>query len=98
MNSEHPSPPTPTLPERRTASDEVTIAVVAAVADAEEVSPLELSPLAATIDPDALERVVASMRGCPDGPTGCVEFPYEGYVVTVTGAGDVDVRRRTDRG
>lgn len=73
-------------------SESVSEAVVTAVADAKGVSTVEVSPpLYNVIDPDALETVVASMTSRHDGSTGCVEFSYSGYEVTVTGDGDVSV-------
>lgn len=80
-----------TVHEHRAASQ----AVVDAVAEAEGVSPLELRPLARAIDSDALDALVASMDGRPDGSAG-VEFAYGGYLVTVTGDGRVHVRERAD--
>lgn len=65
----------------------LTAAVVEAVADAEGTSPSDVRPpLAAVVDPDALERLVASLAGRPDS-TGRVEFTYSGYEVSVTGDG-----------
>lgn len=70
----------------------VTQAVVAAVADADGVSPVEVTPpLYEAIDPDALETVVASMTSGPDEPAGRVEFAYSGYEVVVTEDGEVSV-------
>ena len=64
----------------------VTEAVVAAVADAEGVSPLELDPLASAIDPDALNALYR------DGRRGvAIEFAYQGYEVDVSGDGRVSV-------
>jgi hypothetical protein len=62
--------------------------VVAAVADAADTSPMDLEPLARTLDPDALDRFVDRLS---DGPVGSVEFAYSGYDVTVSGDGSVDV-------
>lgn len=70
---------------------ELAEVVACAVADAKGVSPLELRPLAEVIDPDALERLVASMGGVTDGSAGTVEFTYSGYRVAVAGDGDVEV-------
>ncbi|MFB6129826.1 MAG: HalOD1 output domain-containing protein [Salinigranum sp.] len=63
-----------------------SIAVVEAVAAAAEVSPADVDPpLAAAIDPDALDRLFA-----PD-TDGRVTFPYAGHEVTVTSDGLVTV-------
>ena len=64
----------------------VTEAVIAAVADAEDVSPLELDPLACAIDPDALNALYEDGR---DGVA--VEFAYSGYEVDVSRDGRVSV-------
>ncbi|WP_321112971.1 HalOD1 output domain-containing protein [Halorussus salinisoli] len=67
-------------------------AVVTAVADAKGVSPVAVTPpLYDVIDPEALEAVVASMTSRPDEPAGHVEFPYNGFRITVTGDGRVSV-------
>lgn len=68
--------------------------VVEAVADAEGVDPLELSPpLYEVIDPDALDRVfaVTPANGRMDGQ---LTFLYNGYEVTVCGDGYVTVEER----
>lgn len=73
----------------------VTEAIVDAIADAEDVSPLDLEPpLASVIDPDALEGLVESMSRCPGDDPGRIQFVYSGYTVTVSGGGDVTVQRR----
>lgn len=81
----------PTVSEAATEDFRVGEAVVTAIADAEDVAPWDLDPLAATIDPDALERLVASMTAAPDEPTPTIEFAYSGYEVTVTGRGGVSI-------
>lgn len=71
---------------------DVSEAVVRTIADAEGISPLDVQPpLATVIDPDALDQVVASMTRWSDEPAGVVEFPYNGYIVSVTGGGVVSV-------
>lgn len=75
-----------------TESAVVSRAVVAAVANAENVSPVELTPpLYDAVDPDALEQFVASVDAGPDESDVRVTFPYVGYEVTVTGDGDVSL-------
>lgn len=64
-------------------------AVVQAVADAENTSPLELSPLANVIDPDALESLVDSLATSSGQSDASVSFGYSGYLVTVDGHCDV---------
>ncbi|WP_436927963.1 HalOD1 output domain-containing protein [Halosimplex amylolyticum] len=81
-----PSTPTAARPydEPRSASE----TVVEAVAEAANVSPLDLDPLARTLDPDALDSFVARLS---KGSGGSVEFVYNGYDVTVSSDGTVDV-------
>lgn len=67
--------------------------VVDAVAAAEDVDPIELDPLYASIDPDALDAVVGSEDAFSQSST-VVSFDYGGYRVTVTGDGDIDLRDR----
>lgn len=89
VNSESPST-TVTLNSFDT--ERMTRAVVSAVADAKDVSTVDVSPpLYDVIDPDALEAVVASMTRRPGEPDERVEFSYSGYEVTVTGDGHVSV-------
>lgn len=61
----------------------ITAAVVEAVAEAEDVSPVEITqPLASVIDPDALDALFASTAS--ERPrSGQVEFEYHGYHITV---------------
>jgi hypothetical protein len=65
--------------EHRDHSQTVSGEVVSAVAAAEGVSPLELTPLASIIDPDALDTLFA-----PDSMAiEEVRFSYEGYTVVI---------------
>lgn len=71
---------------------EICEVVVEAIADAEGTSPAAVGPpLATVVDPDALDRLVASMARSSAGRTGAVTFPYAGYDVTVHGDGEVSV-------
>lgn len=54
-------------------------AVFSAIAEQEDRSPVELTPLATVIDPDALDNLLAT-----DTETPQVSFEYCGYTVTVT--------------
>lgn len=64
-----------------------SLAVVEAVADAEDVEAADLDcKLADAIDPTALDRVVESMDGA-----GIVVFRYYGYEVTVRVDVTIDV-------
>lgn len=85
MNRKLSLPSTPALE----ANETISAAVVDAVAEAEDESPLDLEPLATVIDPDALNRLVASMSRRPSEPTGAVEFAYSNYEITVTEDGTV---------
>lgn len=53
--------------------------VYAAVAAADGRSPLDLPPLARTIDPDALDALLTPQAGAHE-----VTFEYAGYLVTAT--------------
>lgn len=65
-------------------------AVFQTVADREGVDPLELEPLGATIDPDALDQLFERDDAVE------LSFAYEGYHVTITPDGVVDVEDRPD--
>jgi hypothetical protein len=69
----------------------VTEDVVAAVADAKGTSALDIQPLGTVVDTDALNRLVERQGRWPTEPSARIEFSYEGFTVTVTGDGDVDV-------
>lgn len=76
----------------RTAEDDVCRTVVAAVAAALGVRPMQLdTTLYEAVDPDALQRLVP----CDDSsdPTVTVEFTWAGCAVTVEGSGRVVVGR-----
>jgi hypothetical protein len=67
-----------TVPER----------VLCAVAEATDVSPMELSPpLYESINPDALESLVEGTSN----ESVCISFEYHDCAVTVCGNGDVSV-------
>lgn len=71
--------------------DDVCLAVVEAVADAENVDPVDLErPLHDAIDPSALDAPFANWNG----RDGRVDFVYHGYLVTVDGDGSVSLERR----
>lgn len=60
--------------------------IVSRVGELEETDPLDLPPLAETVDVDALERAIDSV----DGPFR-VQFTYCGYTVTFTGEDEVSI-------
>ncbi|RDI69618.1 HalOD1 output domain-containing protein [Halopelagius longus] len=61
--------------------------VVLSIAALEGVGPMELPPLAETVDPDALDRVFAPSASVE----GSVSFEYAGYDVTVTSEGKLEI-------
>ena len=68
-----------------TGATSLSVTVIEAVAAAKRVDPVDLpSPLADSIDPDALD--VLFRNG-----TGRVSFDYSGYEVTVDANGTVDL-------
>lgn len=66
-------------------------AVIFAVAEAEAVSPLDLTPLTNAIDPDALHSFIESLGVKQDEPVGLVEFEYRGHDITVSADGSITV-------
>lgn len=66
--------------------DAVVVQIVEQVAAAEGVEPVDLPPLAHSIDPDILERFVDSAQG------GELAFPYAGRYVYVFFDGAVRIR------
>lgn len=87
LDSPNTTDPTSARPPARSASE----SIVTAVADAEGVSPLDLPSLYSSIDPDALDAIVASLNGARGGPGGAITFAYGSYEVTVYGSGDVSL-------
>jgi hypothetical protein len=61
--------------------EEPSDGVYAAVAEASERSPMDLPPLARTVDPDALDALLTDRPGASE-----VTLEYGGYQVTVTAA------------
>lgn len=80
-------------PTRQTVSNDVSQSIVEAVAETENVSPLELPPLYGSIDPDALNRLFESPSAAAELRLE-VEFVYSGYRVTVSEEGYVSVEPR----
>lgn len=69
--------------------DPLSLRVVEAVAAFRGVDPLELDPLAESIDADALNGLFSPVSA---GNTADISFTYEGVRVTVTSRGDIDLR------
>lgn len=86
------SPAQPTT----TGKSSLSHAVVQAVAEAERVDPLELTPpLYEVIDSDALDRLFA-VTPTHHRTDGEVSFSYNGYGVTVRGDGSVSVEEHDE--
>ncbi|WP_226006300.1 HalOD1 output domain-containing protein [Natrinema salinisoli] len=81
------------------AGQSISFDVIAAVAEAEGIDPVELEPpeydaLYDVINPEALDSLFATRENGKERPTGRVEFHFCGYDVVVTNDGDVDVSDR----
>ncbi|MFC6824061.1 HalOD1 output domain-containing protein [Halopelagius fulvigenes] len=72
---------------RADAADSVTERILISVADREGTDVLSMPPLYESVDPDALEQLVAF------GGVAEISFTYLGYDVTVDGDGNVRVRK-----
>ena len=84
---QHSMSPQLQQPETSTSVD-----VVTAVARAKGVSALDLSPpLGSVIETDALDRLFESRVDVPEDRVRRLQFPYNGYRVTVSGGGDVSL-------
>lgn len=77
-----------------------SVAVVEAVADATGRDPLELPSLSGTVDPDALNSILApeTARNGSGGNTVQVSFEYAEVVVMVDSTGLIEVRDRIPSG
>ena len=78
-------------------SDEISETVVTTVAEAKGVDPLDLEPLYAVVDPDALNRMFASARRAESSSLE-LEFSVAGCQVVVHGDGEVAVTPTTADG
>ncbi|MFC6769680.1 HalOD1 output domain-containing protein [Natrinema soli] len=79
-----------------TVAQSVSFDVIAAVAEREGIDPLDLEPpeyeaLYDVVNPEALDSLFATRENGRQRPTGCVEFPFCGYQVTVASDGEVEV-------
>ncbi len=70
-------------------TDSISASVVDALADANDVDPLELDPLYEAIDPDALDSLFSHLVGGDTPRHGTVRFTTNGYEVEVTSSGRV---------
>jgi endonuclease YncB( thermonuclease family) len=73
-------------------TESVTVAVVTAVAAAEQVDPLELQPLERVVDTDALDSLWKAGSAADRERRGCLTFTYEGYEVSIVDGETVTVR------
>jgi len=65
------------------AGDDVSLAVVGAVATFRGIKPVDLPPLTEAVNPDALNRVFQSRPNGAPRTAGSVSFRYAGTEVTV---------------
>lgn len=73
------------------AVDSLSTLVVETVAEVSGKSPTELEQLYTRIDTDALDRLFRPVADGPSRTGGKVEFPFDGYVVSVHADGRVVV-------
>ncbi|MCU4753497.1 hypothetical protein OB919_16145 [Halobacteria archaeon AArc-curdl1] len=67
-----------------------TLTVVEQISEKEGVDSVDLRPpLHDVVDTEALDRIIESMDG-----DGLVEFQYQGYQVTVSNTGEVEVQEK----
>lgn len=72
-------------------------AIVSAIADTEDVDPLEVDPLYDVLDPDALDGLFGSRSdGTPRYGDVCVEFRLNGYTVALSSDRRIHVSERAD--
>lgn len=64
-------------------------AVLSAVAEVEESTPVELPPLYESIDPEALNDLFTSRA---EPAVKKITFQYAGYGITVHGSGEVEIQ------
>lgn len=84
-----------------TASNSVSFDVIAAVADAEGVDPMEIEPpeyeaLYDVINPEALDSLFAPRENGTSRGTGRVEFRFCGYDIVITSDGEVKALEQSD--
>lgn len=78
-------------------SESLPTSIVSTVARSKGVAPTHLPPLYETVDPDALEALVASTSSdTSDDVRLSVRFAYAGRNVVVYSNGTVEVRKRSD--
>lgn len=70
-----------------TTSDSLTIAVVTAVAEEADVDPVTIEPLNEVVDPEAVDKIVASTSYPQGSPNASIEFTYQNYRILVKANG-----------
>ncbi|MFP8958828.1 HalOD1 output domain-containing protein (plasmid) [Natrialbaceae archaeon A-CW3] len=71
--------------------DQPSLAIVAAIAAADQRDPYELTPLHSAIDTGALDELFAT-TATEGQRNGCLSFPYEGFEVTVSSEGVIEAK------
>jgi hypothetical protein len=69
--------------------DSITTTVIQSVADVSGVSQTDLDPIFETVDPDALDQVLASLQW---NAMAEVRFDYSGHRVVIRGDGRITVK------
>ena len=83
---------------RLSPGEQPSIAVVSAVAEAEDVDPVDLqTPLYEVVDPDALDRLFGPAAG-RSSAGGHVTIIYAGYGVTIDASGQLSVSQVDEAG
>ncbi len=77
------------IPVADLAADRLSMAVVLAVAEVENVDPLELPPLGYSVDPRALDMFFAGTSG-----TSSLTFAYDSYEVRIENGEMITVRKQ----
>lgn len=79
-------------PQSRDGTESVTTTVINRILAREDVSSTDVTPLYEVIDPEALDTLFAPKQdGSRRSTTGRVSFEYQGYRVTITSVGEVEL-------
>ena len=79
----HPGTRTYSVPFDPSTADSVAGVVATGVAAIEDVDQTDLPAVHDVVDPEAVDRLIASADGDPVRSNVVVEFPFSGYLVTV---------------
>lgn len=74
------------------AGEQASEAVITAVAALSDTRPAELTPLYESVDPDAIDALVAHARRADTAGTHQLQFRYEGFDVDVRTDGQIQLR------